>query len=803
MRKIIALNHNWQFAKTPYADLTEDGTVWRGVSLPHTWNAVDGADGGGEYYRGECCYKTILCPAALLAGTPWGGCGCQDGLGDSGCGERKGGSLPGCHAVLRIGALALRGDVYVNGRKLGSHEGGYSAFTVDITEEFREAGRTDSELELIVSADNGCHSHLYPQTGDFTFYGGLSRGVELLLLPEVHFDVAFHAAKGLAVTSELMEESEHAMLHLNSFVNTQSEDYTVRYQIVDRDGSVAAECWRPASDAKADILFPRPHLWQGVDDPYLYRCTATLVRRNEQVDHISTTFGIREFYVDSEKGFFLNNKPMMLRGVSRHQDWLYEGCVLTREQHFRDAELIRDIGANTVRLAHYQHSEDFYDACDEFGFIVWAEIPYIGCQSDDPAAHENACEQMKDLIYQNYNHPSICFWGLSDEITFGGEKPELRKNHEALNTLVKECDPSRLTTMAHASMLPADSRLHGITDVEGYNHFWGWYGESYEHNEKWLDEFHEKHPDICLGLSEYGAEGIITYQPDTPRCKDYSESYQAEYHEHMAKILMERPYLWSAYAWNMFDFGSVYRGEGGTTGRSNMGLVTMDRQIKKDAFFVYKAYWSSEPFVYLCGRRYAKRPGTAADLKVYSNQAQVSLYRNGELFATRVGSRVFLFEEVPLEEGFNYFTAVADGCSDTVTLERVGEKPAVYTFSPDEEEWDGPANWFDRIETVASDAPMEFSSTHFSVCDKIGDLLANDEASRILSGALSSMSGRKLNKSMLAMMRDKTVTELSATFPAADGTTVHGTVVSGTIVPNNALQIVNAELNKIMKPSRS
>ncbi len=797
MRKIIPLHHNWQFTKTPYADLSRENVPWYSVSLPHTWNAVDGTD-GGEYYRGECCYKTTLCPEALLADTPWSACPGRDTTAAGACPACAGAEKPEhtrsssllpCRAILRIPALSLRGDVYIDGKKLGSHEGGYSAFTVDITREFRQARKTGGKLELIVSADNSNHGHIYPQMADFTFYGGLYRGLELLLLPEVHFDVEFHAAKGLAVTSELPDIPDHALLHLNSWVNTESEDYTIRYQIVDRDGSIAAECWRPAGDAKTDILLPRPHLWQGVDDPYLYRCTATLVYRNEQVDQVSTTFGIREFYVDSETGFFLNGKSMMLRGVSRHQDWLYEGYALTREQHFRDAELIREVGANTVRLAHYQHSEDFYDACDEMGFIVWAEIPYISCQSDDPAAHENACSQMKDLIYQNYNHPCICFWGLSNEITIGGEKPGLKKNHQELNALVKECDPTRLTTIAHVTMLPMDSELHGITDVESYNHYFGWYGGSYEHNEKWLDEFHEKYPHICLGLSEYGAEGIITYQPDEPRCRDYSESYQAEYHEHMAQILMERPYLWSTYVWNMFDFGCAARDEGGVAGRNNKGLITMDRQIKKDAFFIYKAYWSKEPFVHLCGRRYACRVGDTADIKVYSNQSQVSLYRNGELFATRVGCRVFVFEQVPLEDGFTWLTAVADGCIDTITIEQVEEKPGIYTLPPEEDEGDGVVNWFEKIETVASDAPMEFSDAHYSVHDKIKDILAHDEASRILSAALSSMSGMKLKKSMLSMMQDKTVVGLSEMF----------TAMGNTSAPDNALQIINAELNKIQK----
>ena len=818
MRKIIPLNHNWLFTKTPYAELSPKDTVWRTVSLPHTWNAVDGADGGGDYYRGECCYKTTLNPSTLLAGSPWGSCRHADALCGS-CRPREeqeadeaahshSSSLNPFHAVLRIPALSLCGSVYVNGREAGSHEGGYSAFTVDITQEFRKARRAGEELELVICADNSHHSNIYPQTADFTFYGGLYRGVELLILPDFHFDAGFHASKGLAITCELMEESEHAVLHLNSWVNKATPDYTIRYQIVDRDGRVCAECWRPAAEPKADILFPNPHLWQGVDDPYLYRCTATLVYRNEQVDHVSTTFGIREFYVDSEKGFFLNKKPMMLRGVSRHQDWLYEGYALTREQHFRDAELIQEIGANTVRLAHYQHSEDFYDACDEFGFIVWAEIPYISIQSDDPAAHKNCRQQLTDLIYQNYNHPSICFWGLSNEITIGGEKAGLVENHEDLNALAKQLDPSRLTTMAHVSMLPMDSPLHGITDVESYNHYFGWYGGSYDYNEKWLDEFHEKHPEICLGLSEYGAEGIITYQPDTAKCRDYSERYQAEYHEHMARILMERPYLWSTHVWNMFDFGCAARDEGGVAGRNNKGLVTMDRQIKKEAFFVYKAYWSKEPFVYLCGRRYARRAGETTQVKAYSNQSQVSLYVNGELFTTSVGSRVFLFEDVPLEEDFTYLTAVAGSAgntdvSDTITLERVEEKPAIYTLPKEEGAGEGVANWFDKIETVASDAPMEYSDTHYSVHDKINDILANEEAYQILSAALSSISGMKLNKGMLAMMGGKTLAEMTETLrsmgnPPADGSS-EDTAGSPRRIPENALQIINSELNKIQK----
>lgn len=785
MRKIIPLNHNWLFTKTPYDKLQQKNTQWQPVSLPHTWNAVDGADGGGTYDRGEYFYRTNLQPGALLGGTPW------SDLRHVKASSHQSSLHPVC-AFLRIPALSLRGSVYVNGREAGSHEGGYSAFTVDITKEFCQAVKYESELEILISADNREHSHIYPQAANFTLYGGLYRGVELLLLPEVHFDVSYHGAKGLCITTELMEEADHAMLHLNSWVNTKSEDYTIRYQIVDRDSSIVSECWRPSAEPKADILLPSPHLWQGVDDPYLYRVTASLFYRNELVDQVSSTFGIREFYVDSEKGFFLNKKPMMLRGVTRHQDWLYEGYALVREQHFRDAELIREMGANTVRLIHYQHSEEFYDACDEFGFIVWAEIPYVNCQSDDMKAHQNAKEQMKELIYQNYNHPSICFWGLSDEITIGGEKEHLIKNHKELNELVKECDPSRLTTMAHTSTLPMDSPLLGIADVEGYNHYFGWNEKDYDHNEKWLDEFHDQHPDICLGLSSYGAEGVITYQSDTARRRDFSERYQAEYHEHMAKILMERPYLWTAYAYNMFDFGCTSEDGDKMTGRSNHGLVTMDRQLKKEAFYVYKAYWSKDPFVYLCGRRYALRARDCTTVKVYSNQSQVSLYVDGEIFSTQVGSRIFVFENVPLKDGFTCLTAVADGCNDTVTLEKVKEEPAVYTLPRAVDSRETQANWFDRIETVASDAPMEFSSTHFSVHDKITDILENEEAASILSEALSAMTGTQFNRAAMAMTGEKTLAEMTEMLAAANSANPHR-------APENALQIINSELNKIKK----
>lgn len=770
MRNIIPFNDNWYFTQKDTglpASLPGD---WQQVTLPHTWNAVDGHDGKGDYYRGVCWYAKEFDAPAVMEGT---------------------------RTFVEVLAAALSGRVYVNGREMGYHEGGYASFSLDIT----DALTTGKNL-MAICVDNTDRSHIYPQMADFTFYGGLYRGVNLITVPDTHFDLEFNSAPGLAITPEVKEKG--ALIHLRSWIKNADENYTVRYEITDEYGDTAAEVWRPATSPDVDIFLPDAHLWQGVEDPYLYTCTAAIVRRNETVDEVSSRFGIRSFHVDPEKGFFLNGKPMMLRGVSRHQDRLYQGNALSRSDHYEDAHIIYELGANTVRLAHYQHSRDFYDACDEYGFIVWAEIPYISCQSDDPAAHENCRLQMQDLIYQNYNHPSICFWGISNEITISGEKPGLVENHKDLNALVKSIDPTRLTTMAHVSMLSIDSSLHGITDVESYNHYFGWYGGSYDQNEKWLDHFHEVHPEICLGLSEYGAEGIITYQPDEPKCRDYSEAYQAEYHEHMAKILMERPYLWSTHVWNMFDFGCAARDEGGVAGRNNKGLVTMDRKIKKEAFYLYKAYWSDDPFVYICGRRYAQRTGASTSVKVYSNQPKVSLYVDGELFASLTGDKIFRFENVPLKEGFTSITADVNDpdpeCeeeipSDTIVLEKVAEKPAIYTLKEEEEDaGTGAANWFDQNAAEAANTPeeMQFPEGFYSVRDKVKDIVKNKEGYEVLANTLYSMTGMKLKKTMLLMVGDRTLEQLGTLMSSMGGDKAKK-------IPANAMQLINAQLNRIRK----
>ena len=638
MRNIINLNKDWKFMPDNVGLPEIFPEAWQSVDLPHTWNAVDGCDGNGSYARGNFWYaRSFQTPSQPLAGD---------------------------RVYVEILAAGQQAVVYVNGQKVTEHEGGYSIFRADIT----DACKAEGENLLVVACSNETRSNVYPQNTDFTFYGGLYRGVNLISVPHAHFDLDYYGGPGLKVTPTPCDGG--ALFEVEAFVTNADENFTVLYSITDKDGHEVGYACRPADSAKCSIFVPDAVLWT-LDNPYLYTVTALLQRRNEAYDEVCVRAGARSFSCDPNQGFILNGMPTPLRGVSRHQDLMYQGNALTYADHKRDALLIKELGANTIRLAHYQHSQDFYDLCDELGFANWAEIPFISVMNADPAAHENCINQMKELVVQNYNHPSIFFWGISNEILIGGISEQLVRNHKELNALVKEMDPTRLTTIAHVSLTPVDSPVHYITDTESYNHYFGWYNKKTEDNGPWLDMFHEKHPTICLGLSEYGCEGIITYHGPDPKVKDYSEEYQALYHEHMAKVLDERPYIWSSHVWNMFDFGCAARNEGGVAGRNNKGLVTMDRKTKKDSFYIYKAYWNKEPMVHIAGKRYAQRVGDTTQIKVYSNQDQVTLYCNGILLDQQDTVDKIARFTVSLADGMNLLLAVAGPCKDSAAIEKV------------------------------------------------------------------------------------------------------------------------------------
>ena len=750
MRKVISLNKGWKFirddAGLPGA-LPED---WEDVDLPHTWNGVDGQGGAGEYYRGSCWYaRGFRTPRQPLGGG---------------------------RVYIEVRAAGQQATVYVNGRKAVYHEGGYSAFRADITDLCAE----DGENLLAVRCSNEYKDGVYPQTADFTFYGGLYRGVELISVPDTHFDLDYYGGPGLKVTPRAVDGG--AVFELESFVREPGPDYTVLYAVLDADGREAAYGARPADSAAIGLFVPEARLWSP-EEPYLYTVTATLQRRNEAVDEVRVRAGVRSFACDPKRGFILNGVETPLRGVSRHQDRLYVGNALTREDHREDAEIIKELGANAVRLAHYQHSGDFYDACDELGLVVWAEIPFISVFDPDPAAHQNCLQQMTELIVQNYNHPCVCFWGLANEITIGGMNDGIPGRLRELNALVKRLDPHEANNRGAPFNVPRDSELHGIPDVIGYNHYMGWYGGKTEDNGPWLDAFHEARPDLCLGLSEYGCEGIVSYHGPEPKCKDYSEEYQALYHEHMADVIDARPWLWCSFVWNMFDFGAANRDEGGVRGRNNKGLVTIDRKTKKDAFYIYKAHWSREPVAHICGKRYARRAGETTAIKFYTNEPEAWLYVNGRLIwhvIAEEGRRVFE-REAELEWGQNLIVLRTPRAVDSTAIERVEREPEIYSLPDADERAKFTGNWFEKLDEDKRE--LTFPEGRYSVRDTYETLCSDPHAFSVI------------NKYM------KLATNFSLTPGEGNWKQIHDMTpeqLSGRL-PEGFLQVVNRELIKIPK----
>lgn len=746
MREIISLNENWTLSFPKGDHATEQ------VNLPHTWNAVDGNDGNGSYLRTTGVYtRTFTAPKQ----------------------PREGG-----RTYVEVLAAALNSTVKVNGQVATTHEGGFSIFRADVTDLCHEG-----ENELTIEVSNEDTPSMYPSSADFTFYGGLYRGVNLISVPDAHFDLDYYGGPGMMVTPVPTEDGG-ANFTIKSFVTNPADDLTVMYSIEDCFGREVASAVRGSADTEVTIYVPDAQLWS-MDEPNLYTVIATLQRNNEEVDEIAANVGVRSFKVTPDEGFSINGVPTPLRGVSRHQDRVFEGNALTAEEHYDDAMLIKELGANTIRLAHYQHSQDFYDACDEIGFAVWAEIPFISVFKKGEGAHKHVMEEMKELIIQNYNHPSIMFWGISNEILIGGISQELVDTHHDLEKLCKELDPTRLTTIAHVSTTPVNGPMHHITDLESYNHYFGWYGGKMEQNGPWLDQFHAEHPDICIGISEYGCEGIINWHSNTPQCKDYTEEYQALYHEHMAQVFEDRPWVWASHVWNMFDFGCAARNEGGVSGRNNKGLVTMDRKTKKDSYFVYQAYWTQTPMVHIAGRRHAQRAGETTEIKVYSNQDTVVLYVNGKEVGQQTAHRVFKFNAA-LNEGFNTIVAVAGDVKDSITLEKVAEEPGYYTLPEFNERQEGVANWFKQVGSMDLTAPMEFPEGYYSVKDTMEDLAKNEEALALAAKAvkLATNFDIKPGVGMWDMMKKMTPEAMS-------------NMISG--MPEGFIESLNAQLIKVKK----
>ena len=677
----------------------KQGECFAQVALPHTWNALDGQDGGADYWRGIGTYKIELPnPTA---------------------GYKQYIELQGANHVA---------TVYCNGRELGTHKGGFSTFRYDLTPAMKKEGN-----ELIVTVTNAV-SDIYPQNADFTFYGGLYRDVNFIEVKDAHFDLLMDGTDAVFVTPHNVGKTRVDLFPVNA------DGCTVKVELKDAGGNVVGSAETAAAEHNHVLIdVKNPHLWNGLADPYCYTCEAFIVDGEEVVDTVTVTYGYRSFHVDPNTGFWLNGKNVPLRGVARHQDRLDKGWAISKADHEEDVALIRELGANTIRLAHYQHDQYFYSLCDKAGFILWAEIPFISQFNPSREAYNNTISQMTELVAQNYNHPAICFWGISNEILIGADREDLRQNLRDLNELAKAMDPSRLTTMAQVSMTPMDSEHNYITDVVSYNHYFGWYGGEVEENGPWLDKFHAMHPDKCLGVSEYGAENILSWHSAEPENHDYTEEYANYYHQEMLKPFAPRPYLWATHQWNCFDFAADARNEGGVQGRNNKGLITYDRKIKKDAFYIYKAWWNPEPMVWVSGGRFVNRAPEERNVIVYTNCDSVTLVVNGVDVATKAAvDHMITFENVALNDGENTVTAYAgDVKANTITLCAVAE----HDYSYDLPDGNQGVNWFDDPELVAMKKAFKYPKDAYSIKDKMGALFSNPQTAAILGDLMKNMMG--------------------------------------------------------------
>ncbi len=701
MRTTQIINDNWKFAKTASVPATLP-EAWEAVTLPHTYNAVDGQDGGNDYYRGTAAYvRTLVTP--------------------------KAGSDQEIYLEFR--GAAMSAEVYLNGKQLAKHQGGYSTFRVLLNGALRPEGE---ENLLCVLVDNSDNEEVYPQKADFTFYGGIYRDVVLITVPSTHFALREDGTPGIRITPKADLAKHSADILVETKVEGTADGAKVTISACGQEQTVPVE----NGSAKALLHVENVHLWDGVSDPYLYTAKAVLTADGKEPDQVSARFGVRSFRIDPSEGFFLNGRSYPLRGVSRHQDRQGAGNALTPAMMQEDMEVIKDIGANTLRLAHYQHAQEFYDLCDENGIIVWAEIPFI--TKFMPGGRQNTISQMRELITQSYNHPSIICWGLSNEITASSQvTEELMDNHRELNELCHSLDSTRPTAMAHAFMLEKDSPLIPVADIAGYNLYFGWYLGELEQNDSFFDEYHKMFPDRVMGFTEYGADANISFHAEHPVQGDYSEEYQCVYHEHIAKMIEERPYLWATYVWNLFDFAADGRDEGGKHGQNQKGLVEFDHKTRKDAFYLYKALWSSEPFVHICGRRFVNRTGDKTLVRVYSNLPGVTLY-DGDVVLARQNytdcsqKGVYLFE-VPLTGEMHLRAEAGEGAqavSDEILIRHVEQADASYQFGKIGEV----VNWFDKITG---------NPDYYSVHDTLGTLMQNPATGAVVGQIMQKARGSR------------------------------------------------------------
>ncbi len=644
MRQAVQLDASWRFlrADVPAASQEDfDDSQWTAVALPHTWNGVDG-EAGGDYYRGVGWYRRSL-------------------------------DLPPFDGALRhylqFDGAALVADIWVNGHAAGHHAGGYAGFRLDVSA-WLHAGRN----VIAVRVDNAPSAQVAPLGGDFTVFGGLYRGVQLLTVAPVHIDLLDDGGPGVYVTPGEVTRN-HARLTIRARLsNTTSvaQRLHVHWQLRDAAGRLVQQALSPFTAAPADtqvveqsLRVPHPHLWQGVDDPYLYTLSVEVLDDSALIDRVDTQVGIREFSVDPDRGLLLNGRPYAVHGVNLfHSGRPGQGLAVSDAQVDEDFRILQELGATGVRLVHFQHPQRAYDNADRLGLVTWTEIPLNSAMDDSDAFRSNLTRQLRELVKQNYNHPAVFVWGLGNEVY--RSDPASHALLAQLHRTAHELDPQRLTSYAHCCAADDDA-LTRQTDLIAFNRYYGWYDGDMSDIGPWADRVHARQPTRAIGLSEYGAGASVLQQQDPPerpipKSHWHPEQYQALFHEAYWRQITSRPYLWASFVWVGFDLASAGRDEGDRPGVNDKGLVTYDRQTRKDAWYWYQANWSRKPMVYITGRRATPRTGMRADIKVYTNTESVKLQVNGnDLPWMPAHDRVVIWRDVELRAGSNVIAVTSEG----------------------------------------------------------------------------------------------------------------------------------------------
>ncbi|HVR60574.1 MAG TPA: discoidin domain-containing protein [Polyangia bacterium] len=646
-RSDTLIDTSWRFNRadvTGAQATTFNDSAWSQVTLPHTWNALDGEDGGSNYYRGIGWYRRhVTVPA----------------------------DTTGRRVYLQFDGSNIVTDVYVNGTQAGEHRGGFGAFRYDVTG-LVVAG----DNVVAVKVSNASVTDVLPLTADFTFFGGMYRDAHLLIVDPLHIDADDFGSPGVYITPTNVTAASSGLTARVRVTNVGPTDMTADVSVAIRDASGATVTTLTASqsvavgatsDVTMNTTIANPHLWNGRVDPYLYTAAVTVSRAGVASDADTETFGFRFFSLSASTGFSLNGSYLDLHGVNRHQDRLDKGWAIGKTEHDQDMALITEMGATAIRLAHYEHAQYFYSLCDQNGLVVWAEVPLVNNVTASTAFNNNAQQQLKELIRQSYNHPSIMFWSLSNELA---DNPDPNPLMTTMQTLAKAEDPSRITTLA--TNLGDNDPIVAHTDAVGFNKYFGWYGGSYNDFAGWADQIHANFPARKIGVSEWGAGAGPSIHSENPVSQDHSEEYQMLLHEAHWQAMRTRPFLWGKFIWNMFDFAVDSRNEGETPGRNDKGMVTYDRNTKKDVFFFYKANWSSSPVLYITSRRFTTRTPAAITVKVYANTDDVTLTVNGVSLGTKTSTNhIYSWTNVALRTGANVVQAAGNNSgapyTDSVT----------------------------------------------------------------------------------------------------------------------------------------